>query len=380
MPRRVYTYSESLGWGPLNMLSTIGAYVIAAGVLVFLIDLALHFRPTGGKNAGNIWNAGTLEWLPSYSHGTRSIPIVTSREPLWDQPGLAEHVDAGRYHLPNAPTGGRETIVSSPIDARPQYLLQMPGPSWLPLLAALGTAGFFLLLTVRLVVPAVACGALAAAMTLWWMWNTDPGPSQPPVDIGGGIMLPVYLNGGSSHSWWAMVILLMVSGSVFGSLLFSYLFLWTAAPGGWPAGDALPAPAWPMASAALLLTSGGCIAYAGRRLNSAAAQWPFRLAMPAAIALLAAALGAEFHGQWRTGLRPQDSGYGAVIYTLIGLQGFFVAVLLAMGSYTVARSLAGLLGAQRRVTFDNTLLLWYYTLAQGLIGLALVHLFPRLIG
>ncbi|RYE74632.1 MAG: cytochrome ubiquinol oxidase subunit I, partial [Oxalobacteraceae bacterium] len=88
MPRRVYTYGSELGWGPLNMVSTVGAYLIAAGVLVFLFDLAKNFR-VGASNAGNIWNAGTLEWLPSGDYSTRSIPIVTSREPLWDQPNLA---------------------------------------------------------------------------------------------------------------------------------------------------------------------------------------------------------------------------------------------------------------------------------------------------
>src|SRR5690606_13642647 len=46
MPRRVYTYADSYGWGMLNMVSTIGAYVIAAGVLVFLIDLARNCRPS----------------------------------------------------------------------------------------------------------------------------------------------------------------------------------------------------------------------------------------------------------------------------------------------------------------------------------------------
>src|SRR3546814_941434 len=66
--------------------------------------LSLHdalpiFRPTSGKNAGNIWQAGTLEWLPNDAYGLRSVPRVTSREPLWDQPGLAGDVGAGRYYL-----------------------------------------------------------------------------------------------------------------------------------------------------------------------------------------------------------------------------------------------------------------------------------------
>ena len=85
MPRRTYTYLTIMGWGTLNMISTLGAYMIAAGVLVFFVDLARNFRFTFDDTAGNIWNAGTLEWLPTGTYQTRSIPIVTSREPLWDQ-------------------------------------------------------------------------------------------------------------------------------------------------------------------------------------------------------------------------------------------------------------------------------------------------------
>ncbi|RYE93270.1 MAG: hypothetical protein EOO78_27390 [Oxalobacteraceae bacterium] len=313
------------------MVSTVGAYLIAAGVLVFLVDLAKNFR-VGASNAGNIWNAGTLEWLPSGDYSTRSIPIVTSREPLWDQPNLAADVEAGHYYLPGAPTGTRETIITSPLDARPQYLMQMPGPSWAPLLGALGTAGFFLLLTVKQVLLASAFGVLAVVMVLRWLWQTDTGPVHKPVDIGGGIRLPVYLNGPSSHSWWAMVILIMVSGSIFASLLFAYLFLWTVSPDVWPAADRLPALAWPLASAGLLAASGALVAYA------------------------------------------------AAVYMLISLQGFFVLIMLFMGIYTIARSLCGLLGPERRVTFENTMLFWYYTVAQGMIALALVHSFPRLVG
>ena len=39
MPRRVYTYPAELGWGSLNMISTLGAFMFAAGILVFLLDV-----------------------------------------------------------------------------------------------------------------------------------------------------------------------------------------------------------------------------------------------------------------------------------------------------------------------------------------------------
>jgi cytochrome c oxidase subunit I+III len=65
---------------------------------------------------------------------------------------------------------------------------------------------------------------------------------------------------------------------------------------------------------------------------------------------------------------------------LAALQGFFAATIAVMGLYTLARSLAGLLHGERHVTFDNTRLLWNYTIVQGLIATAVVHLFPRLAG
>jgi cytochrome c oxidase subunit I+III len=352
MPRRVWTYPDELGWGWLNLTSTIGAFTLGAGALLFLIDLARRFRFTQDHPAGNVWGAGTLEWLPNSSYGVRSIPIVTSREPLWDDPELEARVGEGRCLLAGAPTGGRETIVTSAIDARPEYVLQLPGPSWASFFAALFTAAAFLLLTVKLVAAALLCGAIAIAAVLIWLWDTDRGPTHEPVDVGGGLLLPVYRSGGSSHSWWAMVVLLLVAASTWGALVFSYFFLWLGSPVLWPGrGGAPTSPlAWPLASAALLAASSGAIAFASRALAraSAPARIATRIALAAAAALSVAALGCELRGHWLAGLRPTQSSYGAV-------------------------ALCGRLHARRRATFDNTMLFWHYTVGQGLASLALVH-------
>jgi cytochrome c oxidase subunit I+III len=381
MPRRNYTYLAEMGWGPLNLISTIGSYMIGLGVLVFLFDLAKNFRPSG--NAGNVWKAGTLEWLPNGNYQTRSIPIVTSREPIWDQPNLAEDVVAGRYYLPGTVTGGRETIITSPIDARPQYVLQMPGPSWPTVIAALFTAAFFIGLTIKLYVPAFVCGGLAVVSVIWWMWSTDPGPAPETVDIGGGLKLPTYVTGSMSHSWWAMIVLMLVAGTTFACLIFSYLFLWTVRPDVWPASAAaLPSPGWPLGAAALYIASSGAIWLAGNRLSHVPdrSSWPSRIALVVAVPLLIAGVAVEVLGQISTGLRPEETSYGAVVYAFSSLQGFFAAVLTIMALYTIARSLAGRLNAIRRATFDNTQLLWHYAVAQGLIALLIVHAFPRVLG
>ena len=117
---------------------------------MFLWDLVRNLRPSLSEPAGNVWKAGTLEWLPNDLYGPRSIPQIESRYPLWQQPDLEREVEAGRFYLPNAPTGVRETIITSPIEAAPQYLQRLPGPGWSPFLAAIFTAAFFMLLTVKM--------------------------------------------------------------------------------------------------------------------------------------------------------------------------------------------------------------------------------------
>jgi cytochrome c oxidase subunit I+III len=111
-----------------------------------------------------------------------------------------------------------------------------------------------------------------------------------------------------------------------------------------------------------------------KRLGTKAILMP---ALLFAIALMLCAFGADLYGLWETGLRANQHAYGAAVYVVVAWQGFHVAVLLVMALYTLARSWSGLLDDTRRVTFDNTRLFWHYMVAQGLLGLALVHAGPR---
>ena len=93
MVRRIVVYPEGHGLETLNLVSTAGAFMLAAGVAVIVIDLIRNFRPTVSEMIGDIWQAGTLEWTGQAAYSTRSIPFVTSREPLWDQPALAKDIE-----------------------------------------------------------------------------------------------------------------------------------------------------------------------------------------------------------------------------------------------------------------------------------------------
>jgi cytochrome c oxidase subunit I len=86
MPRRVFTYPDLPGWGWMNFVSTIGAFLMAAGSLLFvwnLVDSFLRGKPAGD----NPWKAWTLEWAtpsPPPHENFHVLPPISSRRPLWD--------------------------------------------------------------------------------------------------------------------------------------------------------------------------------------------------------------------------------------------------------------------------------------------------------
>ena len=374
MPRRVYTYLPGREWEVTNMISTVGAFVLAAGVLIFLIDLARNFRFTVDDDAGNVYGGGTLEWLPTGLYSTRSIPVVRSREPLWDDPKICEDVEQGRYLLPNAPTGLRETIITSPLRAEPEYLQIMPGPSPWPLLAAIFTAGFFLLLTVQAYIPGFASGVLAVLCTLRWLWDTDRVVKEEEVDVGAGIMLPTYVTGPRTHGWWAMVILLIVIGMIFAMAVFSFLYLYGVQPAFWVApagwhGAAVVLPLYALA-AGLALWSRVMLARERTQL------WTPGVLFLCASVALSAAVGVDIAFWHASGLRPEASGQGAIVYMLLTLTALLAFIGLLMAGYISARNSRGTIARPRNNSLDLCVLFVTYAAGQG----ALTTILPRALG
>jgi cytochrome c oxidase subunit 1 len=86
MPRRIMTYQAGRGWELDNMISTIGAFIIALSVLIFIINC---IRLRKGEIAGNDpWEGDTLEWMttsPPPEYNFRVIPTVESDRPRFDE-------------------------------------------------------------------------------------------------------------------------------------------------------------------------------------------------------------------------------------------------------------------------------------------------------
>jgi cytochrome c oxidase subunit I+III len=371
MPRRVYTFLPGIGWELPNLISTVGAFMFAAGVLLFVVDIARNFRLAGaGGNAGNVYGAGTLEWLPTGLYSARSIPVVTSREPLWNDPGLAEDVDQGRYFLPGSATGRRETIVTSPLLAEPQYIQILPGPSPWPLVAAVMTAGFFLALTVQAYTFSAVSGVLAVAAMLRWLSETDRPVEPHDAEIGAGLRVPTYVTGPRSHGWWGMVITMIVIGMIFGMAMFGLAFLWSNQPAFWTAPP-------PLGQGLLIATGYLAVllaAVATRRLHRHGVNWA---AAPVILAPMAALALTWFDwGAWSAVLSPDASGQGAAVFALLALQATVGAVALLIALYLGWRVLRGLVVPVANNTLDLTCLFVGYAGAQGLVG----TLFARAIG
>jgi cytochrome c oxidase subunit 1 len=121
MPRRTHSYLEGTGWQPLNLVCTIGAFLLAFGILLFLIDLIRTVRK--GPPAGNDpWDGRTLEWSipsPPPVYNFAKTPVVKARDALW-----ADKHGTSRQKLGGVDSGS--------------HGIHMPSNSWMPLVASAG--------------------------------------------------------------------------------------------------------------------------------------------------------------------------------------------------------------------------------------------------
>jgi cytochrome c oxidase subunit I len=175
MPRRVYTYPAGLGLELPNLLSSIGAFVVATAVLLFVINGVVSLY-RGAIAPPNPWDAASLEWAtssPPPVYNFDHIPVVESRTPLWDQRGEFPVVTGLRVD-------DKEMLLTTVVAATPDLREPVPEPSLWPLIAAIATAVFFI---ASIFSPwAIPFGAIPAAIALIaWFWPKEIKRHPEPV-------------------------------------------------------------------------------------------------------------------------------------------------------------------------------------------------------
>ncbi|MDP6081197.1 MAG: cytochrome c oxidase subunit I [Arenicellales bacterium] len=143
MPRRVYTYASGQGWDGSNFVATIGAFLIAISMLVFILNV-LYSRRKGEPASDDPWDGRTLEWSipsPPPAYNFHRIPKVRYRDDFWFR----------KYpELTHQETGSDE--VDQQDNSEDETSIHLPSMSYYPILISAGIAL-----------------AMAGLFEIWWL-------------------------------------------------------------------------------------------------------------------------------------------------------------------------------------------------------------------
>ena len=380
MPRRVDVYPADVGWTELNLLSSIGGFIMGFGFALVVIDI-LQTIFVGRASRRNPWQASTLEWammLPPGTYNFVSQPHVTSRDPLDEAPDLDVRLARGEGYLARDRDGLRETTTVCATSGRLDYLAVVPTNSWLPIITAAVTGLFFLFFLLGLYWAAAI--VLAPLAAIGWMWASAIGSreDQGTIDVGLGASAHVHHEAQFAPGWCGSLGMIVADATMYGSLLFGFAYLWTIAPN-WPPPAFIDASLFDFAIGTLGF---GFASWAIRRAlaansranTDATARWALAAAAGLAVgalALLAAPL-----------LRlppPSSHAYAAIATMLVA----YTALHAAIGGLTAvfgwSRVRAGYVSPARSLVLRVASLWIDYAVAAGIIGLAVLHL-PVLLG
>lgn len=386
MPRRIYTYPSSLELDGYNMTATVGAFILALAFLIFLIDLLLSFRrnqPAGD----NPWGGDTLEWSvpsPPPNYCFYAPPVVRSRHPLWDQKPtgsegeLAEQASAA---LRGGPTQWRATLCTEAVRGTPQAIQFLPGPSYQPLVVAVGLLIAFLAVLTKVYLVIVVGAVVAIGSTAAWLWPDHRTLQMLRTsEVGRREGLPIFVTGSRSTVWCGMICLWAILGTALGAFSYAYFYIRLYSPQ-WPQDD-LPLPdlLWPGVAYGLLLASGGALYFANRCFHRGKPNG-IQVAMASVLALAAGYLCVTVYSLSQSGFGIQENAYASLFYVLSAFVWLLVLAGMAFVGSSQARvwqeheDRAGFMALQMQVTS----LFWYFAVIAGVVVFAILHASPYLL-
>jgi cytochrome c oxidase subunit 1 len=180
MVRRTWQYAADMNLGPWNMVVTIGAFIIALSILVFMWNWVVSKRR--GAPAGiDPWDARTLEWTipsPPPEYNFAEIPKVSALDDFWH----AKYSEDDEGRAVRRP--GADALVAE-LEHKgnnPEKPIHLPSPSYFPILIGISImlVGYGLVYSAQAWGLAVLVVGILGAVTSFIGWAQEPGEEEPP--------------------------------------------------------------------------------------------------------------------------------------------------------------------------------------------------------
>jgi len=384
MPRRIYTYDDASGWEWLNLVSSIGSFLMAIGFALFTVDIVLQIF-MGKRAARDPWNASTLEWttaMPSPVYNFGSLPAVTSRSPLSDADGkargLAVALARGEGYLGFVREQRMETLGVEVTTGRLEQVVQLPRSTFMPLYSAMVTAVFFVAVLLKFYLVAAMGFVAAIGMLVMWTRGWGERTDRGPLPVGRGESVPPHSEMKNAPSAWAMTLGLFANGTAYASLAFGMLFLWVVAPN-WPP----PVLLEPGLVATALAVAGLAAAALAAMRSIDPAVLAYASRREAWLAVIAVGHGAALAGFAMLMMAvpdPTRHAYLAATFVLLAYVALHTALGMVFAAYGSVRSRNGYVSVMRSLDLRIAAQWHRYTAVIGVITLLLVHGLPRIMG
>jgi cytochrome c oxidase subunit 1 len=200
-PRRMYVWTDErsgdgfFNLGFWNLVATIGSFILALGVLCFLINIYVSHRKGTPKAPLDPWDARSLEWMtasPPKEHNFDAVPTVHALDEFfhrkYEDRGTDGHHD---YHQ----VATAEDILADQ-EAQADKHIHMPSPSYWPIVLAFALPLLAYGVIYNLLLTVVG-GAIVILAMFGWALEPSVAPDtdyDPPAD-GGGSSMEVAVSG-----------------------------------------------------------------------------------------------------------------------------------------------------------------------------------------
>lgn len=393
MPRRVYTYPVEFGWEGYNLVATVGAFMIAGSVAIFLGNLVYSLR-RGERAGADPWGADSLEWStasPPINHGFTRIPVVRSRHPLWDEekdvpdaaPPAEASTDGYGYsdRLSQAmvqwPYKWRAALVTSTVDAKPVEIFRVATPSVWPFIAAVGMGIVFASEVFNLHLAALGGLGIIFISVVAWNWPDKPVMTEAEEEaFERRYNIPVRPHGSRTVDRGAMLLGIVITLIILSTLVFSYLYIRLQNPVWPPSGFEVPDPLLPVISVGLMLVSAGVMFWTRRKIQQGANNW-LKIGLLGTLLLGAAAFAVQIVPFRQLSFSWQEHAFGSIFYVMAWYGFAILVIAMVMNVMVQVWTYMGRYSAKNHVGVSNLTYFWIAAAAIWMVVFVILYVGPR---